>query len=202
MLSCRHAIGQLLLLGGQVRRHATSTTARLLDHRRYVELTQLDGRQLKYPSVWLRDNCQCSECFHGATRARKSHWERGPLHAQAELVSYDEQRQQLLVTWQDAHKSSYDLDWLKQRDFGVEARQRYLDEVYKPPAQLWGKSQFGEVTREFAYQDVIEQDAVLRAWLEALAVQGFALLRGAPHDVNVARYLADRIGYIKRTTYG
>lgn len=203
MLSCRHAIGQLLLLGGgQVRRHATSASAQLLDHRRYVELTQVDGRQLKYPSVWLRDNCQCSECFHGATRARKSHWERGPLNAQAERVSYDEQRQQLIVTWQDAHKSSYDLDWLKQRDFSQEARQRYLDLVYKPPVQLWGKSQFSEVTREFAYQDVIDQDAVLRAWLEALAVQGFALLRGAPDDVNVARHLAERIGYIKRTTYG
>lgn len=199
MLSCRHAIGQLLR---QVRHHATSASAQLLDHRRYVELTQVDGRPLKYPSVWLRDNCQCSECFHGATRARKSHWERGPLNAQAERVSYDEQRQQLIVTWQDAHKSSYDLDWLKQRDFSQEARQRYLDLVYKPPVQLWGKSQFSEVTREFAYQDVIEQDAVLRAWLEALAVQGFALLRGAPDDVNVARHLAERIGYIKRTTYG
>ncbi|KAH8400570.1 hypothetical protein KR222_007111 [Zaprionus bogoriensis] len=195
MLSCRHAIGQLL------RRHASSTSARLLDQR-YVELRQVDGVQLKYPSVWLRDNCQCAECFHGATRARKSHWERGPLNARPERVEYDEQRQQLIVHWQDAHRSSYDLHWLQQRDFSPQARQRYLEQVYRPPAQLWGKAQFAEVTREFPYQDVIEQDAVLRAWLEALAVQGFALLRGAPHDVNVARRLAERIGYIKRTTYG
>ncbi|KAM8721433.1 hypothetical protein ACLKA7_007326 [Drosophila subpalustris] len=200
MLSCRHMIGQLLNQR-QFQRYASSITAKILNQR-YVELTQPDGRQLKYPSVWLRDNCQCPECFHGATRARQSYWERCPLDAAASRVSYDEKRQQLVVNWEDAHNSVYDLEWLEQRDFSVEARQRYLDEVYKPPAQLWSKSQFGEVTREFAYKDVIEQDAVLSAWLEALAVQGFALLRGAPDDVQVARHLAERIGYIKHTTYG
>ena len=25
----------------------------------------------KYPSVWLRDNCQCNECFDSSSRQRK-----------------------------------------------------------------------------------------------------------------------------------
>ncbi|TDG42048.1 hypothetical protein AWZ03_011532 [Drosophila navojoa] len=199
MLSCKHLIGPLLTR--QFQRHASGITAQLLDQR-YVELAKADGQRLKYPSIWLRDNCQCPECFHAETRARKSHWERGPLHVQAKRVSYDEKSQQLIVNWEDAHNSSYDLEWLQERDFGQQSRQRYLNEVYKPPAQLWGKSQFGEVTREFSYDDVLKKDTVLRDWLEALAVQGFALLRGAPHDTEVARHLAERIGHIKRTTYG
>lgn len=189
------------LLNRQFRRHASGITAQLLEQR-YVELAQPDGQRLKYPSIWLRDNCQCPECFHAETRARKSHWERGPLHVKAKRVSYDEKSQQLIVNWEDAHSSSYDLEWLQDRDFGQQSRQRYLNEVYKPPVQLWGKSQFGEVTREFSYDDVLKQDSVLRDWLEALAVQGFALLHGAPHDTEVARHLAERIGHIKRTTYG
>ncbi|XP_060661590.1 gamma-butyrobetaine dioxygenase [Drosophila nasuta] len=200
MLSCRHLIGQLRYASNNSVR---SITAKILDQR-YIELRAAnDEHPLKFPSIWLRDNCQCSECFHGATRARKSHWERGPVsHAAAQAVNFDEHRQQLVINWQDAHNSSYDLEWLQQRDFSPEARQRYLSEVYKPTMQLWGKSQFGEVTREFRYADVMAQDAVLCAWLEALAVQGFALLREAPNDVQVARQLAERIGYIKRTTYG
>ncbi|EDW00199.1 GH11991 [Drosophila grimshawi] len=197
-------IGQLL--ARQIQRYASSSSSRRitarLQEQRYVEVTRPDGQQHKYPSIWLRDNCQCSECFHAATRARKSHWERGPLHVRAERVRFDEKRQQLIVNWEDAHNSSYDLDWLQQRDFSVEARQRYLNEVYKPPAQLWGKSQFGDVTHHFEYHDVLKQDAVLLDWLQALAVQGFALLHGAPHDEQVVRHLAERIGYIKRTTYG
>ncbi|XP_020802902.1 gamma-butyrobetaine dioxygenase [Drosophila serrata] len=194
MLSCRHLIGHL-------RRQASTVAARVLAPG-YVEVQEDKGLALKYPQVWLRDNCQCSECFHASTRARKSNWERGPVNIEVAKVDYNQKQQQLEVVWQDKHKSSFDIAWLRERDFGEAARQRYLDEVYKPPVQLWGKSQFEAVRKEFNYQDVIQQDAVLQAWLEALAIQGFAILKGAPDDINVAKHLAERIGYIKRTTYG
>ncbi|KAH8388688.1 hypothetical protein KR200_002874 [Drosophila serrata] len=194
MLSCRHLIGHL-------RRQASTVAARVLAPG-YVEVQEDKGLALKYPQVWLRDNCQCPECFHASTRARKSHWERGPVNIEVAKVDYNQKQQQLEVVWQDKHKSSFDIAWLRERDFGEAARQRYLDEVYKPPVQLWGKSQFEAVRKEFNYQDVIQQDAVLQAWLEALAIQGFAILKGAPDDINVAKHLAERIGYIKRTTYG
>ena len=29
-----------------------------------------DGRHDEYPAVWLRDNCQCSECYNKAARNR------------------------------------------------------------------------------------------------------------------------------------
>lgn len=46
------------------------------------------------------------------------------------------------------------------------------------------------------------QDKVLLEWLESLAIYGFSIITNSPHDVTVARQLGDRIGYIKRTTYG
>lgn len=30
--------------------------------------------QLKYPLIWLRDNCQCSKCFHAQTKSRSIDW--------------------------------------------------------------------------------------------------------------------------------
>ncbi|XP_017104160.2 gamma-butyrobetaine dioxygenase [Drosophila bipectinata] len=197
MLSCRNLIGRLLL------GRPASTVARSLAPG-YVEIREENGgpHVLKYPQIWLRDNCQCPDCFHAATRARKSHWERGPFNIEVSKLHYNREQQKLEVTWQDEHKSSYDIAWLRERDFGEAARRRYLNEVYKPPPQLWGKTDFPAMRREFDYQDVLQQDKVLRAWLEALAVQGFAILKEAPDDINVARKLAERIGYIKRTTYG
>lgn len=29
----------------------------------------------EFPLVWLRDNCQCEECFDPATTSRKIDWE-------------------------------------------------------------------------------------------------------------------------------
>lgn len=31
--------------------------------------------QFKYPLIWLRDNCQCGECFHAASSSRTLNWE-------------------------------------------------------------------------------------------------------------------------------
>lgn len=30
--------------------------------------------QLKYPLIWLRDNCQCPNCFHSQTKSRSIDW--------------------------------------------------------------------------------------------------------------------------------
>ena len=36
-----------------------------------VTITWEDGQIDKYPSVWLRDNCQCNNCFDHASKQRK-----------------------------------------------------------------------------------------------------------------------------------
>lgn len=33
-----------------------------------------NNEQLKYPLIWLRDNCQCSNCFHAQTKSRIIDW--------------------------------------------------------------------------------------------------------------------------------
>lgn len=30
--------------------------------------------QFKYPLIWLRDNCQCSSCFHAQSKSRTIDW--------------------------------------------------------------------------------------------------------------------------------
>lgn len=38
-------------------------------------LLQSPGDPLRYPTVWLRDNCTCSECFHEQSMSRTIDWE-------------------------------------------------------------------------------------------------------------------------------
>lgn len=58
-----------------------------------------------------------------------------------------------------------------------------------------------------ASKEVIKQFNIyfisdLYDWLQSLAVYGVAIIKNAPHDTTVVRQLANRIGFIKRTTYG
>jgi len=52
----------------------TITKTRLDSTRRRLEVTWNDGEQTSYPYIWLRDNCQCSMCFHASTMTRRLHF--------------------------------------------------------------------------------------------------------------------------------
>lgn len=160
------------------------------------------GEPLQFPSIWLRDNCQCSACFHDNTKSRQINWKRASVDSRIRSINGGYEENALTIDWQDNHKSTFTLAWLKDRDFAPTNRKRYIESVYKPTYQLWSKSEFSNVLRTFEFKDVMAQDKVLLDWLESLAIRGFSIIKNSPHDNTVARQLADRIGYIKRTTYG
>jgi Gamma-butyrobetaine hydroxylase-like, N-terminal len=62
---------------------------------RRLELVCATDLQLyKFPFVWLRDNCQCSECFHKESQSRTIDWEKFDVNvrAVAAKVSYSQNR--------------------------------------------------------------------------------------------------------------
>jgi gamma-butyrobetaine dioxygenase len=51
--------------------HCAIQKAEALDGSHLMQVLWHDGAESLYPSVWLRDNCQCSECYLGSAKARK-----------------------------------------------------------------------------------------------------------------------------------
>ncbi|XP_055309057.1 gamma-butyrobetaine dioxygenase-like [Sitodiplosis mosellana] len=157
-----------------------------------------DCEQLKYPLVWLRDNCQCSSCFDAPTKSRIIDWTKFDLkNAQPKSVSINKQ---LEVIWKDDHVSKFDFKWLYERSFTAESRQKYLDNHYRPKPMLWSKEQFE--MKEFKAGDVFENDEALYDWLETLARYGVAMIKNADLTEDQARKLANRISFIRKTSYG
>lgn len=166
-----------------------------------IEVTpRKDSKPLTFPGVWLRDNCLCSECFHGSSKSRKLDWDTFDPHVRP--VSLRTQDKELMVQWSDAHESRFSLQWLRERSFEEERQQSYLEDFYRPPTEHWSGKEFPAIARHFHYAEVMQRDSELLQWLQALAVRGVALLRGAPLDEGVVRRLAERVGFIRRTTYG
>lgn len=53
-------------------------TVKVNDAKKTIVL--VDGSDaFEYPFVWLRDNCQCSECFHETSLSRIINWEKFDL---------------------------------------------------------------------------------------------------------------------------
>lgn len=104
--------------------------------------------------------------------------------------------------WSDGHTSLFNFDWLKERNFTKENGQKYLQTEYRLSPKLWPKNQFKYNYKSFKYQDVIENDKTLQEWLEALTINGIALLTGAPPNEEETRKLIERVGFVRRTHYG
>ena len=48
----------------------TETSSRNVAPSRIISIHWGDGRHDEYPAVWLRDNCQCPQCYNKAARNR------------------------------------------------------------------------------------------------------------------------------------
>ncbi|EDW07438.1 gamma-butyrobetaine dioxygenase [Drosophila mojavensis] len=179
-------------------------SARIVDES-YVEVQPARGSgaaALTFPAVWLRDNCRCPSCFHSSSQSRQLDWNHFDPNVRPLALHMDAGKQQLHVRWSDEHESSYTLDWLQHRSFDGRSQSKYLNEFYRPRTKHWAGVEFERIAQRFNYDQVMSEDEPLQQWLQALAVYGVALLNGAPPDKAVVRRLAERVGFIRRTTYG
>lgn len=158
---------------------------------------------LEYPEIWLRDNCQCAACYMQQTRSRLPQgWNYLQPTVRVQQLSWSEEQQQLHITWSDEHESEYSLAWLQQRDFSATNRARYLRDFYRPEQLHWAGAQYEQIRREFQFEELLQSDELLLQWLHHLAVYGLALVKQAPLEENVLRRLCNRVGFMRRTTYG
>ncbi|XP_055380083.1 gamma-butyrobetaine dioxygenase [Condylostylus longicornis] len=155
---------------------------------------------MKFPTVWLRDNCQCNECFHQSSKSRQIDWVK--FDTKVNITNITASDNSISIDWSDKHSSTYSLDWLRERDFHTDKREKYLNEFYRPKTKHWSKNDFKKILSTFEYKNVMEKNNDLKLWLQQLAIYGVAIIKNAGTDKTAVRKLADRVGFIRKTTYG
>ncbi|XP_017145578.1 gamma-butyrobetaine dioxygenase [Drosophila miranda] len=181
-------------------------TASKQDHLRMVIVMdhQSPGKlNMQFPDIWLRDNCRCGECYLPKTLSRLPQlWNNLDTSVRVQQHSVDVDQEILYITWSDGHASQYPFAWLRERDFSLANRTRYLSDFYLPEPRHWSGTDFEHIRREFQYRDLLASDKALLEWLDHLAVYGVALIKQAPLEFDVLRRLCNRVGFMRRTTYG
>jgi len=164
-----------------------------------VVLKEDDKEELRFPHVWLRDNCQCPSCFHRTSNSRIIDIEQFDFDTSPTDVLLKDSC--LLVSWPDSHHSRYSLPWLLARQFTPHNQHDWLDS-YKPLPRSWTAYQFKQILQRYQYQNILNSDEVLLQWLKSLSVEGVALVEGAGTKTGRLQPLADRVAFLKQTYYG
>ncbi|KAB7506959.1 Gamma-butyrobetaine dioxygenase, partial [Armadillidium nasatum] len=153
-----------------------------------------------FPFVWLRDHCQCNQCFHPVSRSRTMLFDQLQLHVLPTHVEIAE-NSVLKITWSDGHCSQYTFQWLKERGFTTKANELKRPTTYKLNKVYWG-SEILENIPTVKFYDLMTDDCALLTWLQQLEVFGFVLISNAPAEYGQVRQLTERVGFIKKTHYG
>ncbi|XP_023941064.1 gamma-butyrobetaine dioxygenase [Bicyclus anynana] len=160
----------------------------------------IQGNELRFPNVWLRDNCRCEQCFHLSAKSRILELNKFNVNVKVKDVIREETSIQ--VIWDDEHLSRYSLNWLKLRSFTPQEQLKYTNELYRPVKTPWHGNDFHKVCTRHDYKEILDSDAALYRWLLDLSTYGVALVQNAPQSEAALDKIVERIGFTKRTHYG
>uniref|UniRef100_UPI00398F3D0E gamma-butyrobetaine dioxygenase n=1 Tax=Pristiophorus japonicus TaxID=55135 RepID=UPI00398F3D0E len=167
------------------------------DKQRCITVHWEDGSHSLYPYVWLRDNCQCPQCFLPSAKARKLPIKDLDVNISAEKVILTDSK--ISVIWPDQHISEFDPNWLKTRCFAQSTREQKQKDLFLTDRQNWGSEL---QIPSASFEEVLNNDEVAYQWLCALRKIGFVRLKHAPTEKGQVAKLGKRIGYLRLTFYG
>lgn len=165
-----------------------------------LEVKWDDGVSDSYPYIWMRDNCQCSECFHQSSKGRMILLDELKLSVSPTSVTVNKAGNEVMVDWSDGHKGLYPSDWLQQRSFREEKRnQRQQSTRFQ---RTYWNSEIAKKLPECSFSEILKDDDALLKFLQQVEELGLVIIHEAPTRRGEIETLSDRVGYLRRTHYG
>lgn len=176
-----------------------------------LELHEMSRRKLfpgktgEFPLIWLRDTSPDPKTYtiSPAMTARNLTMFEFDVEQNLKKFWIDEDSDSLKVEWESGLLSTFPSKWLQIRNpSDQEARERRR-KVYLFPEETWGKEEIEEKLKRFSYEKFLKNDRVMHDFLEAVCIDGIAVLKGAPRgERGAVEAIGERIGMIKRTHFG
>ncbi|KAK4291846.1 hypothetical protein Pmani_035351 [Petrolisthes manimaculis] len=166
-----------------------------------------EGGTTIYPYLWLRDNCQCSQCYHPTTLSRLLSVSKLQPNMTPAQVKVSEGGNEIQVTWTDGHLTKYPTQWLQQQPFNTNNKQQQQQQLQhlQLPREHWGKellkalpvTSFPELVREEE-----EGEGALLHLLTTLETIGLMLVKEVPKEEGQLQVLSRRVSSLLPTHYG
>nr|CDJ94570.1 Taurine catabolism dioxygenase TauD TfdA domain containing protein [Haemonchus contortus] len=169
---------------------------------RIITVKWSDGIQGKFPLTWLRD-CSPDPATYTISPAMVARNLRmNEFDVEQNPKSIRIENDQLVIDWEGT-QSRFDSDWLLFRNPSDELARKLRRQVYLFPDTTWDKEEIERRLQKFDYSAVLIDDKTLHDFLEAVCMDGIALIKNGP--VGTRRAVPDigeRIGLIQNTHFG
>ncbi|XP_037799323.1 gamma-butyrobetaine dioxygenase-like [Penaeus monodon] len=165
-----------------------------------VQVRWRDGERDEFPYVWLRDNCQCPDCFLRSASSRLLRVAGLSTDVRPREVQVSNDGYFLKVVWENGHESTYVSDWLNERAFNPRQQSIY-NNTYRLRPELWDADMAQRIPRA-SFDELMEDDAALLKLLECMEVLGFTVVSGARQEEGELQRLSERASHLVPSNYG
>ena len=169
-----------------------------------VSISWNDGSSTKYHNIWLRDHCQCKQCYNSTTFQKEFNILDVPLDVKPTSVSITDENY-LSIKWPDSHETSFEASWLKQHSYQGEQDALGLKKPdQKDELFLWDKNTIeANMPSPFDFAKVVSNDNELFTLFQCIIKYGFAFVENTPTKVGAIEEMSMKLGgYAMETHYG
>lgn len=166
-----------------------------------LELTA-GGRRLRFPAVWLRDNCPCPQCQDPGSRQKLKDITEMPNDVG--VAASAEAGESILVTFApDGHRSAFSISWLAEHalDGFTDGDGRTEDDKELRLAADLDPRTPGNLPQA-SWPRYLDQPADRIRALEDVLRRGFVLLYDVPPEPGMVLQVAASFGFVRETNYG
>jgi gamma-butyrobetaine dioxygenase len=167
----------------------------------YSQLDLAAGEQmLRFPAVWLRDNCPCAQCLDPGTGQKLHDITDIPEDLMLAAVGEQDAGESVTVTFApDGHMSVFTRSWLAAHALDGAG----TDPRTEDSKELWLPADIGPGHRpEGSWPRYLDEPAERIRCLDAVLRQGFVLLHDVPAEPGMVLEVAESLGYVRETNYG
>ena len=150
-----------------------------------LTLIASDGTETTLPYLWLRDNCQCTDCRVVQTSEKKFHLVDVSVDIAPSSVAF--QTDELRLVWPDGHSSNFPASFIAALTANEPRGRRAWPAAFRPPA----------VDFELFLSSDAEAVAAINEYLDT----GVLLLGNAPVEPGTLEILASRLGPVREVLF-
>ena len=163
-----------------------------------ISETALELYGVRYPALWLRDNCPCAECADLVSSQKLFSITDLPIDVAIAAVEASDEHVEVRFA-PDGHRSVFSRAWLVAHRLGQGLP---ADDRAEDAKELWQAADLAGVAPEGSWAQFQEDGKHREMCLEALLRKGFVLLRGVPTTDRMVLEVAAGFGYVRHTNYG
>jgi len=159
------------------------------------------GQMLRFPAVWLRDNCPCAECLDPVSGQKLKDITELPDGLTVSAVQ--DTGESVTVTYAPGgHRSVFSREWLAAHALGGDADTGGDgDGRTEDDKELWLPASLDGLP-EHSWPRYVDEPADRASALDAVLRRGFVVLHDVPAEPGMVLEVAGSFGFVRETNYG